>query len=73
MIMSETVHNLITAIASGNALDTETAFNAAMAEKISARLDDMRVSVAQNLFKEKEVEQEVSVEPSVDTEQQTEE
>lgn len=63
--MSETVHNLITAIASGNALDTENAFNAAMAEKISSRLDDMRVSVAQNLFKEKEVqaEPEVSVEP----------
>lgn len=67
--MSETVHNLISAIASGNALETETAFNAAMAEKISSRLDDMRVSVAQNLFKEKEVEQEVSVEP----EQQSEE
>jgi hypothetical protein len=49
--MSESVHNLITAIASGNAIDTENAFNAAMAEKISARLDDMKISVAQNLFK----------------------
>lgn len=65
--MSETVHNLITAIASGNALDTENAFNAAMAEKISSRLDDMRVSVAQNLFKEKEVQAEPEV--SVESEQ----
>lgn len=61
--MSETVQNLIQAIASGNAMDTEAAFNAAMAEKISTRLDDMRVSVAQNMFKEKEVEQEVTVDP----------
>ncbi len=61
--MSESVHNLISAIASGNALETETAFNAAMAEKISSRLDDMKVSVAQNLFKgEAQVETETNQE-----------
>lgn len=49
--MSETVKNLISAIATGNAVETENAFNTAMAEKISVKLDDMRVNVAQNMFK----------------------
>lgn len=48
--MSETVTNLINAIASGDALETENAFNAAMAEKISAKLDDMKVEVAKGMF-----------------------
>ena len=48
--MSETTFNLIQAIKSGNALDTEAAFQAAMAEKIGAKLDDMRVSVAKSMF-----------------------
>ena len=43
--------DLINAIAAGNALETESSFNAAIAEKIAGRLDDMRVSVAQNMFK----------------------
>lgn len=41
---------LVDAIISGEAIAIETAFNAAMAEKISTRLDDMRQEVAQNLF-----------------------
>ncbi len=45
-----TTLELINAIANGNAVATEDAFNAAMAEKISARLDDLRVRVAQNMF-----------------------
>lgn len=49
--MSETVKNLISAIATGNAVETQNAFNTAMAEKISDKLDDMRVQVAQNMFK----------------------
>jgi hypothetical protein len=48
--MSDSVKDLIAAIAAGNAVDTEQAFNATMAEKISAKLDDMRVSVAQSMF-----------------------
>jgi tRNA(Ile2) C34 agmatinyltransferase TiaS len=44
------VKDLISAIASGSAIDTQTAFNQVMAEKISAKLDDMRVEVAQNMF-----------------------
>jgi len=48
--MSNT-RNLINAIADGNALETESSFNAAIAEKIAASLDTMRQNVAQNMFK----------------------
>jgi type IV secretory pathway ATPase VirB11/archaellum biosynthesis ATPase len=54
------VKNLIDAISTGNALETESSFNIAMAEKISSRLETMRAEVAQNMFKEPEaVEAEV--------------
>jgi hypothetical protein len=49
--MSDNVKNLISAIAAGDAVETENAFNATMAEKISAKLDDMRITVAQGMFK----------------------
>ena len=45
------VKSLIDAISTGNALETEGSFNAAMAEKISSRLETMRAEVAQNMFK----------------------
>ena len=48
--MNENTLNLIRAIAEGDALETEKSFQAAMAEKISAKLDDMRAQVAQNMF-----------------------
>ena len=54
--MSESVKDLISAIATGDAVGTENAFNSAMAEKISAKLDDMRISVAQNMFKQVDTE-----------------
>jgi hypothetical protein len=49
--MSETVKDLISAIATGNAIETENAFSAAMAEKLSVALDNKRIEVAQNMFK----------------------
>jgi hypothetical protein len=49
--MSETVKQLVTAMLQKDAVGTESAFQSAMAEKISAKLDDMRVSVAQSMFK----------------------
>jgi len=52
--MSETIKNLISAIATGNAIDTESAFNSAMAEKISTRLDTMRQTVATTMFTQQE-------------------
>jgi hypothetical protein len=48
--MSETTLNLIQSIANGDAIETEQAFGAAMAEKLAVKLDDMRMSVAQNMF-----------------------
>jgi hypothetical protein len=42
--------NLIEAIAAGDAVGIEGAFNSAMAEKIAVQLDDMRQAVAQNMF-----------------------
>jgi hypothetical protein len=42
--------NLINAIASGDAIEIENAFNSVMAEKVSSRIEDMRVDVAQNMF-----------------------
>jgi hypothetical protein len=51
-------------MANGDALETENAFGAAMAEKLSVKLDDMRASIAQNMFSSQEpvAEQEQTVE-----------
>ena len=54
--MSETVKNLVDAIQAKDAIGTEAAFQAAMAEKISARLDSMRQDVAQSMFKAQQEE-----------------
>jgi hypothetical protein len=48
--MRETVENLIDAIAQGNAMETETAFSAAMAEKLAPMLDARRMEIAQSMF-----------------------
>jgi hypothetical protein len=48
--MSENTMNLINAIQAGDAVDLESAFNAAMAEKVAERLETMRADVAQNMF-----------------------
>ena len=42
--------DLIDAIVSGDAIAIENSFEAAMAEKISVKLDDMRQTVAQSMF-----------------------
>jgi len=68
--MSENVRNLIQAMASGDALETEQAFGVAMAEKLAIKLDDMRVGIAQNMFNAQEpvVEQEAEVAQEQETE-----
>ncbi len=48
--MTQGVQNLISAIDSGDATAIDAAFNAEMATRISSKLEDMRVSVAQNMF-----------------------
>ena len=61
--MTQGVQNLISAIDSGDATAIDAAFNAEMATRISSRLEDMRVSVAQNMF---------AAEQSVETESEAE-
>lgn len=70
--MNENIKDLVDAMLAKDASRTESAFQAAMAEKISAKLDDMRSNMAQNMFKtpapaaEPVVEEELTVE-AVDT------
>ena len=48
--MNETVQNLVDAIKSGDAIATETAFANAMAERLSAKIDTMRMDISQSMF-----------------------
>ena len=66
--MTDTVRDLVDAMVLGDALGTEKAFGAAMAEKLSSKLDDMRTNVAQTMFA---TEEEVET-PVEDTEETTE-
>ena len=71
-----TTKDLIDALAAGDATGIETTFNAAMAERISARIDDMRTQVAQSMFaapqEEVEAAEEISSEPAVTETEQAE-
>ena len=79
--MSENISNLVNAIKDGNALETENAFGAAIADKLSDKLDAMRMDVAKNMFaspeavmeEEPEVTDEVEVEAEVAEVEETEE
>ena len=52
--MNENIQNLVAAMLAKDANGTQAAFQAAMAEKISDKLDDMRSVMAQNMFKQPE-------------------
>ena len=58
--------DLVQAIINKDATGIESAFNDAMAEKISARLDDRRNEVAQNMFKQED-EAEVEIDAALET------
>lgn len=60
-----TTKDLINAIADKDSAGIESAFNSAMAERISAKLDVMRQDVAQNMFKEQPAVETVA-EPAVE-------
>ena len=49
--MNENIQALVNAMLAKDANGTQAAFQAAMAEKISSKLDDMRSSMAQSMFK----------------------
>jgi len=71
--MTQGVQNLISAIDSGDATAIDAAFNAEMATRISSKLEDMRVSVAQNMFEVEQPEetQEDNSEVELSTEDET--
>jgi hypothetical protein len=48
--MSESVNNLVNAIKAGDALATEQAFADAMAEKLGAKIEDLRQTTAASMF-----------------------
>ncbi len=52
--MNDTVIKLVDAIKSGDAIATEEAFAAAMADKLSVKIDDYRQQVAANMFNQQE-------------------
>jgi hypothetical protein len=58
--------DLVAAIINKDATGIENEFNAAMAEKISDRLDDMRTDVAQTMFKQEDPEAVVEEEYETD-------
>lgn len=45
-----TIQDMIDAIATDKPVDAQSAFDEIIGEKITSRLDDMRVQVAQNMF-----------------------
>lgn len=55
--MTQGVKDLISAIVQGDAASIDAAFNAEMATRVSSKLEDMRVSVAQNMFATEQVEE----------------
>ena len=48
--MNESVIRLVDAIKSGDAVETEQAFQDAIAEKLASKIEDMRMNIAQNMF-----------------------
>lgn len=52
--MTQFTKDLIYSIAAGSTIDSEEAFSQAMAEVLGAKLEDHRIQVSKNLFKEPE-------------------
>lgn len=58
-----TTRELVDALISGDSVAIDTAFDTVMTQKVSSALDDLRVSVATNMFNPQE---EVRDEPEVE-------
>jgi hypothetical protein len=61
--------DLVDALIAGDSLAIETAFNATMADKVSASLDNYRVQVAQNMFNTPEETEEESESSEAESEE----
>jgi hypothetical protein len=64
--------NLIDAIASGSALDIESAFEDTMAEKVSVQIEAKRLQIAQTMFTTEEVVAVVAEEVQVEEQSEQE-
>jgi hypothetical protein len=72
--MTQGINDLINAIVEGDATAIDAAFNAEMANRVSSKLEDMRVRVAQNMFKAEQVEEvEQPTEKTTEAEELTQE
>lgn len=58
-----TTRNLVDALISGDSLAIEDTFDAAMSERISSKLDDMKMDIAANMFRTQEEQEPVSSDP----------
>lgn len=67
--MNETVQALVSAIAEGDAIATEQAFGAAMAEKLASRIDDLRTNIAQGMFSQMQPQPELAEEGYISEEE----
>jgi methyl-accepting chemotaxis protein len=67
--MTQGVQDLIKAIDSGDSQVIDAAFQAEMANRISTRLEDLRVSVAQNMFATEQAAEETAEEVSEEAEE----
>jgi len=62
-----TTIDLIDAMAAGKTVDMESAFNAQVAERVAAKIEQMKLDMSQTLFQNKEaVEQESEEDSSVE-------
>jgi hypothetical protein len=71
--MTQGVKDLIQAIDSGDSSAIDAAFQAEMANRISTRLEDMRVSVAKSMFATEQAVEETTEEVQEEVIEQTEE
>lgn len=68
--MTQGIQDLIKAIDSGDSQAIDSAFQAEMATRISARLDDMRINVAKNMFATEQAETEEVAEVAEEIEEE---
>lgn len=67
-----TTRDLIDALVSGDSIAIESTFDDVMSQKVSVELDSLKAHIAQNMFTNQVEEEEVEVDDSVSTDNDTE-
>jgi hypothetical protein len=62
-----TTRDLIDAMAAGKTVDMESAFNAQVAERVAAKIEQMKLDMSQTLFQNKEAVEQETEEASEDS------